>query len=81
MPIYEYRCKKCGNSFEELVARDPGKPLPCPSCKSEETEKLMSAVGGISMGSSSAGAGCGAADSCAAAGTSCCSGGGCPMAQ
>ncbi|MFP4416794.1 MAG: FmdB family zinc ribbon protein [Chitinivibrionales bacterium] len=79
MPIYEYRCKSCGKDFEELVTRDSGQPLPCPSCESNDTEKLMSVFGGISMGAKSGG--CGAADSCGAAGSSCCSSGTCPMAQ
>lgn len=40
MPIYEYRCKKCGHTFEELVFGDE---LPsCPSCHTAETEKMLS---------------------------------------
>jgi putative FmdB family regulatory protein len=41
MPIYEYRCKKCGCNFEELVFGDATPP--CPKCSSENTKKLMSA--------------------------------------
>ncbi len=80
MPIYEYRCQTCGKMFEELVSGNSSASVPCPSCHSAKTEKLMSVLGGISMGSSK-GASCGAADSCGAAGSSCCSGGSCPMAQ
>lgn len=41
MPIYEYRCEKCGCDFEELVFGDAVPP--CPKCASPETHKLMSA--------------------------------------
>lgn len=62
MPIYEYRCKSCGKVFEELVPREPEKPLPCPECKSKKTEKLMSVFSGMvgngPSGHSSAGQSC-----------------------
>ena len=41
MPIYEYRCEKCGCDFEELVFGDAIPP--CPKCSSAKTHKLMSA--------------------------------------
>jgi len=74
MPIYEYRCDKCGIDFEYLVF---GKEKPnCPSCNSKNVCKLMSASGFISKGgsgetvSSSAGSNCGgcAATSCSSCG-------------
>ena len=40
MPIYEYKCKKCGWTFEFLV-RESVKPE-CPKCKSKRLEKLLS---------------------------------------
>lgn len=44
MPIYEYRCRACGNQFEYLVL--PTTPGPtCPSCQSRELEKLVSLFG------------------------------------
>lgn len=43
MPIYEYSCKKCSNQFELLVR---GKKTPaCPSCDSEDLERLLSVPG------------------------------------
>ena len=42
MPIYEYTCEECGNTFEELVFGD--ETPPCPSCKSDKTHKLLSAT-------------------------------------
>ena len=40
MPVYEYSCNNCGNEFEVLVLRDV---VPaCPSCESEDLERLRS---------------------------------------
>jgi len=75
MPIFEYRCRECGKVFEELVTGDRDKTLPCPSCNSRETEKLMSAIGAISMGKSAdsfCGSACSHSHSCAASGGGCC---------
>ena len=43
MPLYEYICKGCKHEFEALVrAQDP---VPaCPSCKSEDLEKVITAA-------------------------------------
>jgi putative FmdB family regulatory protein len=40
MPIYEYKCKGCGNQFEALV-RKADVPE-CPSCKSTDLDRLLS---------------------------------------
>jgi putative FmdB family regulatory protein len=46
MPIYEYRCQKCGEKFEKLVRSSTDQSqLTCPSCGSKQTEKLMSVFG------------------------------------
>ncbi len=44
MPVYEYRCKKCGEVFEhrEHIAEHAGAHPPCPKCKSEEVEQMLS---------------------------------------
>jgi len=71
MPIFEYRCTECGKVYEELVYGDRDKVVPCPACGSKKNEKLMSAIGGISMGGSSApacGSSCEGAAACASAG-------------
>ena len=68
MPIYEYRCEKCGEVSEVLVLGGEGKQS-CRSCGSEDLTKLMSAPN-ISMGGGStsfgepAGGCCGSPDSC-----------------
>jgi putative FmdB family regulatory protein len=45
MPVYEYKCKKCGTEFEVMrpisQADDPAK---CPKCKGKG-EKLVSVFG------------------------------------
>jgi putative FmdB family regulatory protein len=51
MPIYEYRCNKCGEVFEQLVlVSDCEDGFCCPSCGHESTCRLMSS---FSCGSSS----------------------------
>jgi putative FmdB family regulatory protein len=42
VPLYEYVCRKCSRQFEELVLGD-AKPV-CPSCKSDDLERILSVV-------------------------------------
>ncbi len=59
MPIYEYKCKACGQSFEKLSSiaeKDSGKV--CPFCGKRASEKLISsfmAKGSKPSGASSGG--------------------------
>lgn len=41
MPIFEYRCKKCGTAFEALVSNADAKAT-CEKCGSKQTEKQLS---------------------------------------
>lgn len=43
MPLYEYRCRTCGESFEELVrnAQDEA-DLACPACGAKKPERRLS---------------------------------------
>jgi putative FmdB family regulatory protein len=41
MPIYEYRCKSCEETFEQLMLSSRAKPA-CPHCGSNQAEKLLS---------------------------------------
>lgn len=46
MPIYEYKCKKCGHKFsvlQSILARLA--VTPCPECGSKDTERLVSSFG------------------------------------
>ena len=56
MPIYEYKCKNCNEEFEALVFRSDEK-VPCPNCKGEDNQRLMSACGFKTGGASDAGGG------------------------
>ncbi|HMA67278.1 MAG TPA: zinc ribbon domain-containing protein [Desulfosalsimonadaceae bacterium] len=49
MPIYEYTCRKCEETFEALI-RGGEKPS-CPLCGSEDVKRLLSACGFVSKGS------------------------------
>ncbi len=55
MPLYEYRCEKCGERFEKLRRmQDADREVECPHCESEEVERLLSsfATGGCSASAS-----------------------------
>lgn len=45
MPLYEYRCKKCGRVMEELEEPNAKGPHTCDKCGSRSMEKLFSAFG------------------------------------
>jgi putative FmdB family regulatory protein len=40
MPIFEYRCRKCGVTFEALVRGSD--TAACPSCSGADLERLVS---------------------------------------
>ena len=40
MPLYEYECRKCQHTFEELVRGDQA--VSCPQCHAAEVERLLS---------------------------------------
>jgi putative FmdB family regulatory protein len=46
MPIYDFECRKCGKTFEELVRL--GETPACPECGAADPERLFSASAGIS---------------------------------
>jgi len=52
MPMYEFRCRKCGATFEELVKR-ADEEVECPKCGSARLEKLFSRLGAVRCGSGS----------------------------
>ena len=54
MPIYEYKCEKCGSCFEKLVFGSEKEPVSCPDCKAKNVQRLLSCTGFItSSGGSS----------------------------
>lgn len=62
MPLFDFKCNKCGKEFETLVMGSD-KPV-CPECGSDDLEKLMSSYacrrsrGSGSEGGSGGCAGC-----------------------
>jgi len=45
VPIYEYRCPKCGVQFERLIpSRERDQPQPCPEkmCGEKQAKKIVS---------------------------------------
>jgi putative FmdB family regulatory protein len=44
MPLYEYRCQACGDTFETIRGlNDKNEDVECPTCGEKKAEKLMSA--------------------------------------
>lgn len=59
MPIYEFKCAKCGLCFEEILPSDHRHNPPCPQCKTDgKVEKLLSACVQHSGTASSQTSGC-----------------------
>jgi putative FmdB family regulatory protein len=58
MPIYDYKCKECGMVFEALVRSLDSQAVKCPSCGSENMERLISASYVIRMDSPAPGTTC-----------------------
>ncbi len=53
MPLYDYLCRECGNTFEQLRSmKDADRDLECPACHSAKVERQLSTF--------SSGGGCGA---------------------
>lgn len=42
MPIFEFKCNKCGREFERLVFTSENDEVECPACGSNETTKEFS---------------------------------------
>ena len=42
MPLYEYSCRSCRHVFEVLVRPQDTDAPTCPSCKSQDLERLLS---------------------------------------
>ena len=67
MPMFEFRCRNCGTTFDELVSSSQVKDddIACPDCGEYAAEKLMSAFtsgGGSSPSYAGSGGGsCGTA--------------------
>jgi len=45
MPMFEYKCRKCGHVTEFLEERDSKSEHRCEACTSPETVKMLSTFG------------------------------------
>jgi len=62
MPIYEYRCRKCGEIFEKIQKLNEGEEsLMCPYCGEWKPEKILSGFSSLkgSESASACGSSCG----------------------
>ncbi len=51
MPIYEFKCKSCGDEFDKLTAADwRAAGIACAACNSIDLERIVSRTGGFAAG-------------------------------
>ena len=53
MPIFEYKCRSCDDSFETIVLSAREK-ISCPKCASKKVDKQMSVFSAPASGSDAA---------------------------
>jgi len=56
MPIYEYQCESCDNTFEKLIFNSDDESIDCPNCGAKNVKRLLSAasfMGGSGLGACS----------------------------
>jgi putative FmdB family regulatory protein len=68
MPVYEFRCAKCGNKFAKLCQLgETGENLTCPTCNAPGPKRILSAV--VAVGTDGGkGSNCGGCTSSSCAG-------------
>jgi putative FmdB family regulatory protein len=76
MPVFEYRCAKCGHVMEVLQKGRNAETLACEKCGGTEMNKLLS---GFAVGRASESPACDSCSSLPACGG--CVGGSCPMSM
>ena len=76
MPIYEYRCEPCEQTFETLVRSESDAPR-CPDCGSVEVAKQFSVPAAAQVGAGARSAGARLPIASGGCGTPMCCGGGC----
>ncbi|RJQ37315.1 MAG: zinc ribbon domain-containing protein [Dehalococcoidia bacterium] len=58
MPIYDFRCNKCGKVSEILARQTDNHDISCPECGSDNLERLISPSYLVKTGKSPSGATC-----------------------
>lgn len=46
MPIYQFKCLKCENDFDEIVALVDIDKTKCPKCGCPEVDRVIHSIGG-----------------------------------
>jgi putative FmdB family regulatory protein len=64
MPIYDYRCRQCGEVSEVFLRGRDAERARCPNCGSETLERLPSAFSVVSSGAAVATTCCGRDNPC-----------------
>ncbi len=41
MPVYDYKCDKCGHRFSQMVTIEERKNVSCPECRSKEVKQII----------------------------------------
>jgi putative FmdB family regulatory protein len=62
MPLYDYRCKECGETFEvraTIKEKIAGLNIFCPKCQSQETQQLLTTAMMVHAGKEIYPSGCG----------------------
>lgn len=68
MPLYEYHCSECEQTFEKMVRFSDSDLAPeCPNCHSRETHKQISTI--AARVTSAAGAAVSSSSSCSSSGS------------
>lgn len=66
MPIYEYRCQQCEETFDKIRSfSDADAPVQCPHCQQEGAERMISAFASFSKARSGSSVSMGGNGSCA----------------
>jgi putative FmdB family regulatory protein len=76
MPIYEYACGACGQTFERLEKMGEPSVTACPACGKRKARRLISRVAGIVKGATPT---CGDRSAPCRGSDSVCASGSCPM--
>lgn len=59
MPIYEFKCPKCGQKIEQLCKMgETGKDLTCPACQNSGLQRLVSGFAAPGAGGQDKCSGC-----------------------
>jgi putative FmdB family regulatory protein len=78
MPIYEFRCKGCGQKFEQRFSSTDVSGVTCPNCGSVEVSRLISLFFSPKVSKDMGVVGC---DSCAGTPPPFCESGSCPTCR